>query len=41
MCWYTDPNFKNLERIPPALPSVGYKVELDDGTIRFKKDKDA
>jgi type IV secretion system protein VirD4 len=38
-CWYTDANFRNLEEIPVEPPSVTFKLDRDDGSVKFPTEK--
>jgi type IV secretion system protein VirD4 len=39
LCWYRDASFKNLKQTPADLPTVRYKLALDDGSIQLSHGK--
>jgi type IV secretion system protein VirD4 len=41
LCWHTDANFKNLKQSPTEPPTVTYKLDRDDGSIKFSPEKAA
>jgi type IV secretion system protein VirD4 len=41
LCWYTDTNFKHLKQPSTEPPTVTYKLDRDDGSIKFSPGKAA
>lgn len=39
MYWHADANFRNLKQAPPELPTVTYRLDRDDGSIKFATEK--